>query len=183
MLEIVKSPNKLLLEPTAPCQPGDKSLKKLAREMAEIMYEYNGVGLAGPQVGKQQSIIVIDVEYRPDDSESVRNPITLINPEIVYKSKDMIESTEGCLSCPGVMAPVMRHFAVKVQYYDLDGKVQTIEGDGLLSYCLQHEIDHLNGKTIFQTSLPSARLELLKDYDKALSLGLKPGEFLEKEGE
>lgn len=183
MLQIIKSPNPLLLEPTKDCTPGDKDLIKLSEQMAEIMYKYNGVGLAGPQVGKQISIIVIDCEYRADQEGAQKNPITLVNPKIVDKSNEMVESTEGCLSCPGVMAPVMRHSWVKVEYFDLKGKPQIIQGEGLLAFCLQHEIDHLLGKTIFQSSVPSARIQLLKDYERAVELGIEPGEFLEDSGE
>lgn len=176
MLNIVTSPNPILLQKCSPCKPGDEKLKELAKEMFKIMYEFCGVGLAGPQVGKLIRFIVIDCNYDIEDIENTKNPIALVNPEIIEKSEDLEESNEGCLSCPGISAPVMRHTYVKVKYYDLDGKEQYIEGEDLLAHCLQHEIDHLDGKTIFQTSKPEARIQLLKDYEDAMVRGVQPGE-------
>lgn len=123
----------------------------------------------------------MDVCKDLDKNDVEHNPMTLINPVIVSKSKEMEESSEGCLSCPGVMAPVMRHSQVEVQYYDLEGKKQNINADGLLSFCLQHEIDHLDGKTLFQTSTPESRIQLLKDYEKCQEIGIEPGQFLESD--
>lgn len=177
MLTMVLSPDPTLLQVCQPCKPGDPALKKLAKEMQETMYLYNGVGLAGPQVGKSIRMIVIDCEYDIDDKLGTAKPITLVNPEIIEKSEEMEESEEGCLSCPGISAPVNRHVFVKVKYFDLDGKEQEISGTGLLSHCLQHEIDHLDGKTLFQTSLPEQRIQLLMDYNEALANGAQPGEI------
>lgn len=176
MLQLLKSPNPILLEKSADCEVGDASLSKLSKDMQEVMYHFNGIGLAGPQVGVLKRIIVLDLDYDSEDKSSTKNPITLINPKIVEKSKDTEVSDEGCLSCPGISAPVTRHKSVKVEYYDLDGKLQIIEGTGLLANCLQHEIDHLDGKTLFQTSLPEARIQLLQDYQEALANGAIPGE-------
>ena len=164
MLQLLKSPNPLLLEVSSPCDPADKSLKKLSKDMLDVMYKYEGIGLAGPQVGVLKRIIVIDSSYDPEDKEVPKNPIVLINPEIIEKSEATEESDEGCLSCPGISAPVMRHVGVKVKYTDLNGKEQTINAEGILSRCLQHEIDHLDGKTLFQTAKPEVRLDLLKEY-------------------
>lgn len=164
MLEVLLSPNPLLLEKSQPCSFDDKSLKKLAKDMIQTMYHYDGIGLAAPQVGILKRIIVIDTEYDVTDVAHTKNPIVLINPKIIKKSDEMIESDEGCLSCPGISAPVMRHKTVTVEYFDLNEKKHKIEAQDLLSYCLQHEIDHLDGKTLFQTALPEARLQLLQDY-------------------
>lgn len=195
MLEIVKSPNAILLQKAKECVPGDKELKKLANQMIKLMYKYSGIGLAGPQVAKDLRIIVIEANCNlfkrqqnedqqesqddDDDQDIPQNPLALINPEIDKKSDEMIESSEGCLSCPGIMAPVMRHKSVEVKYFDLDGNPQSISADGLLSCCLQHEIDHLDGKTLFQTAKPEVRLDLLKDYELAINAGLEPGQFLD----
>lgn len=181
MLEIVKSPNPLLLEKSQPCDLYDSNLAALAQQMAELMYYYKGIGLAGPQVGELKRIIVIDIDYDPDNLEQTKNPIVIINPNFLEKSEEMEDSDEGCLSCPGVSAPVLRHKSVKVEYYDLDGNKHEIEAEDLLSHCLQHEIDHLDGKTIFQTSKPQARLQLLKDYEEALQRGAIPGEVSSRE--
>ena len=167
MLEIVKSPNPILLERAVECDPNDSSLKNLSREMLEAMYCDLGIGLAGPQVGVLKRIIVIDLGYDPEDKDKPKCPHTLINPEIIERSAEMEDSDEGCLSCPGISAPVLRHAIVKVKYRDLDGQELFIEAGGLLSHCLQHEIDHLDGKTLFQTAKPEVRLQLLQDYQLA----------------
>ena len=176
MMQLIKSPNPVLLEKSDACDVNDNTLKDLATQMQEVMYHYNGIGLAGPQVGVLKRIIVIDTDYDPDNFAETKNPITLINPEIIERSKQQEVSDEGCLSCPGISAPVLRHTSVKVKYFDLQGKQQTIEATDMLAKCLQHEIDHLEGKTLFQTSLPEARIQLLQDYQEALARGAIPGE-------
>ena len=164
MLEVVKSPNPILLERASECDLSDSSLKKLSKEMLKAMYKNRGIGLAGPQVAELKRIIVIDLGYDPEDKGKSKHPHTLINPEIIERSSEMEDSDEGCLSCPGITAPVLRHAIVKVKYFDLEGREHTIEAGGLLSHCLQHEIDHLEGKTLFQTAKPEVRLQLLQDY-------------------
>ena len=164
MLQLVTSPNPVLLETAAEVDPADASLRQLSEEMLKLMYEHNGIGLAGPQVGASKRIIVIDVGYDPDDMDAGTHPHVLINPEFISRSAETEDSEEGCLSCPGISAPVLRHAIVKVKYVDLDGQEHTIEAGGLLSHCLQHEIDHLDGKTLFQTAKPEVRLQLLKEY-------------------
>ena len=167
MLEVVKSPNPILLERASECDLSDSSLKMLSNEMLKTMYKNHGIGLAGPQVGESKRIIVFDLGYDPDDKDKPKCPHTLINPEIIERSSEMEDSEEGCLSCPGISAPVLRHAIVKVKYFDLDGQEHAIEAGGLLSHCLQHEIDHLEGKTLFQTAKPEVRLQLLQDYQLA----------------
>ena len=81
-----------------------------------------------------------------------------------------------CLSCPGVTVPVKRQPWARVQYYDLDGELWEIEGDGLLGRCLQHEIDHLNGKTLFESCDPVTRIEALRAYEEAKAAGARPGD-------
>ena len=171
-MNIVLAPDPLLRQVCEPCTVGDKSLKRLAKQMAKTMYKYDGCGLAGPQVGMPVRIIVIDC-----DTESRRaNPITLVNPVIVETSGEEVTAREGCLSCPGISVPVTRPPFAKVEYYDLDGNKQTIEGDDLLGRCLQHEIDHLDGKTLFETCDPMDRVEALRAYKIAQEHGARPGE-------
>lgn len=167
MLDIIISPNPCLLQVAKPCKLDDPNLANEATQMQDLMYKNTGIGLAGPQVGLSKRVIVIDKDYDLEDIKGTKNPITLINPEIVEKSDEMVESEEGCLSCPGISAPVMRHKYVKVKYFDLDGNVQYIEGEGTISNCLQHEIDHLDGKTLFQTAKPDVRLQLIQEYQQA----------------
>lgn len=171
-MKIVLSPDPMLRQVCEPCAPGDASLRKLARQMAQDMYENDGCGLAAPQVGVLKRIIVIDC-----DVESERqNPIALVNPEILETSGDPVTEEEGCLSCPGISVPITRPPFARVKYFDLDGNERTIEGDGLLGRCLQHEIDHLNGRTLFESCSPIDRLKALREYDEALAAGARPGE-------
>lgn len=172
MLKVIQSPDPLLNTVCEPCDLDDKSLKRLAKQMAQTMYKNNGVGIAAPQVGVLKRLIVVDCDW--DDEH--RDPLFLVNPELVETSGEEIIDGEGCLSCPGITAPVSRKPFARVRYYDLDGELWEIEGDGLLGRCLQHEIDHLNGITLFESCVPSARLELLSAYEHARAAGAKPGD-------
>ncbi|MBE6472255.1 MAG: peptide deformylase [Coriobacteriaceae bacterium] len=171
MLKIITSPDPLLNQVCEPCDPNDKSLKKLAKQMERAMYATDGVGIAAPQVGVLKRLIVIDVS--PDD---VRDPLVLVNPEILELDGELVTEEEGCLSCPGVSVPIERREWARVRYFDLKGEEWEIEGDGLLGRCLQHEIDHLNGITLFESAKPLDRIKALKQYEEAKRLGAKPGE-------
>ena len=94
-----------------------------------------------------------------------QDPITLINPEILELKGELVTEEEGCLSCPGISVPECRREYAVVKFTDFDGEDYIIEGDGLLGRCLQHEIDHLNGKTLFESAAPAARLKALRDYE------------------
>ena len=170
-MNIVLAPNPILRQVCDPCQRGDKSLKRLSKQMAKIMYKSNGCGLAAPQVGVLQRIVVIDCDDSPR-----RNPITLINPEVEETWGEVITEKEGCLSIPGISVPIARPRFARVRYYDLDGDECVIEGDGLLGRCLQHETDHLDGRTMFEAASPMARMQALRDYEYALAHGAKPGD-------
>lgn len=107
--------------------------------MLATMYDEKGVGLAATQVDIHQRIVVMDV------SENSDQPIVLINPEIIAKSDDTLINEEGCLSVPGIYAKVDRHTTCTVKALDRHGKEFTLDGEELLSICIQHELDHLNG--------------------------------------
>ncbi len=171
MLKIIESPDPILNQVCEPCIPGDKSLKKLAKQMEKAMYANDGVGIAAPQVGVLKRIIVIDVS--PED---VRDPLVLVNPEILELSGDPEIEDEGCLSCPGISVPIERQPWARVGFYDLDGERWEVEGDGLLARCLQHEIDHLDGKTLFESASPRERIRALSAYEAAKRAGAKPGQ-------
>ena len=171
MLKIVESPHPLLNQVCEPCELNDSGLENLARQMEEAMYASDGVGLAAPQVGVLKRIIVIDTS--PED---VRDPRVLVNPEILEKRGELEVEEEGCLSCPGIAVPIARSPWVKVSYYDLEGNECLIEGDGLLARCLQHEIDHLNGITLFESASPRERIKALKAYEEAKQAGARPGD-------
>lgn len=170
MVTIVQSPNPLLNTVCEPCDLHDKSLKKLAKQMIKTMYKNDGCGLAAPQLGVLKRLVVIDCEEEQGD------PVILVNPEILEVKGDPVTEDEGCLSCPGVAVPISRQPWARVRYFDLDGEEWIIEGDGLLGRCLQHEIDHLDGITMFERCDPIARIKALHDYELAVAAGAKPGQ-------
>lgn len=171
MLSIVQSPDPVLNTVCEPCVVGDKSLKRLARQMTQAMYKNLGCGLAAPQVGVSKRIIVVDCEESDE-----QNPLVMVNPQLMETKGEPVEDLEGCLSCPGISVPISRPPWARVRYYDLEGELWEVEGDGLLGRCLQHEIDHLDGITMFERCTPEHRLKALADYEEALAAGAKPGE-------
>lgn len=118
MAEIVKSPNSILLEESSDCLKSDKSICETIAQLKELMYENGGIGLAAPQIGLSKRVIVIDVDYDTEDITSKRDPVALINPKIIEKSDEKEDSEEGCLSCPGITASVLRYKFVRVEYSD-----------------------------------------------------------------
>ncbi len=175
MLKIIEAPNAVLNTVCDPCEPGDKSLLRIAKQMAKLMYGNNGCGIAAPQVGLNKRLIVIDVDW-DGENQSTRNPIFLVNPEIVELKGEPETNQEACLSCPGISVPVTRQPWARVSYFDLDGEQWEIEGDELLGRCLQHEIDHLNGRTLFESCDNEVKLRVVQAYARARELGAKPGE-------
>lgn len=138
LLPILHFPDPRLRQIAKPIADFDDSLRQLAADMAETMYEANGVGLAATQVNVHRRIIVIDV------SESRNELITLVNPEILTSCGSK-KGEEGCLSVPGIYDLVERAEQVRVRYQDVTGVVVERDAEGLLAVCIQHEIDHLNG--------------------------------------
>ena len=144
LLPILRFPNPRLKKIAAPITHFDEALRRLAEDMAETMYEAPGIGLAATQVDVHQQLIVIDVSETRDQLQ------VFINPEIIKKSDTLQSYEEGCLSIPGIYDKVERPDAVTVTALDLDGKPFTIDTDGLLAVCIQHEIDHLDGILFIQ---------------------------------
>jgi peptide deformylase len=153
-----------------------KAIKSRAASMLKIMYKNHGCGLAAPQVGIDKRFFVVDLEYQEDDT-STRNPLILINPQIVETSGEFVEAAEGCLSLPGIMIPVTRQEHVILNGYDVDGSLLTIEAYEFDARCFQHEYDHLDGITLFEKVDPLARLSYLQEYEAALKAGAKPGVY------
>jgi peptide deformylase len=140
-LQLLLAPDPRLKAKTRPVSAHDRAMiRSIVPRMLATMYAAPGIGLAAPQVGLDLRFAVIDLQ--PDEKPA---PITLINPRIEQKSREEATREEGCLSLPGHYAEVTRPERVVVVYEDLDGQPQTIEADGLLATCLQHEIDHLDG--------------------------------------
>ena len=141
---ILTAPDPRLKEVAKDVVQVDGDIKKLAADMLETMYAAEGIGLAATQIGVALRVVVIDVAQKDDRNE----PMVFVNPKIVWSSEETQKFQEGCLSVPDIWDEVERPIAIKADYTDLDGKPQTLEADGLLADCLQHEIDHLNG-TLF----------------------------------
>ena len=136
----------------------DHDLRRLVRDMFETMYAAEGIGLAGPQVGVNRRVIVVDV----GDEESA--PMALINPAVVEASGERDRAEEGCLSIPGVAGVVERATRVVVEGLSETGEPVRVEADGLLGRCLQHEIDHLDGVLFVDRLSPLTRNMVLKKY-------------------
>lgn len=169
-MNVVISPDPVLREVCSPVEDIDE-VRQLAKDMIETMYANRGVGLAAPQVGITKRLYVIDV------SEDQSDPHVLINPTITWQSDNIVELDEGCLSIPGCSFKVKRPDSCTVEYTDLDGNRMAFEeAYGLLSQCLQHEYDHLEGKTIFENLPPLARFNAQRKYHDALARGAKPGD-------
>lgn len=141
VMEIKKMGEPVLKEVCAPVERIDKKLKRLLDDMAETMYAKEGVGIAAPQVGVPIRAVVIDVDKK--------KRYELINPVIVEREGSVIDQ-EGCLSFPGIFGDVERAEKVKVEYINRFGKKRSVEAEGLLSRCIQHELDHLDGKLFIE---------------------------------
>ena len=138
LLEIKKAGDPVLKEVCAPVEKIDKQLKKLMDDMAETMYQNDGVGIAAPQVGKAIRLVIIDCQ----DEHGL---IELINPVITFREGTELD-TEGCLSVPNIFGEVERAAKVKVEFLNRRGKKQHLTATGLLARCIQHELDHLEGQ-------------------------------------
>jgi len=132
----------------------DQDLKKLSEKMLATMYEEKGIGLAAPQVNKPIRLIVMDI------SEDRDQPMVFVNP-IVSSYKGKVESNEGCLSVPDIKTDIERHETIMLDAQDIEGNVIFFDADGLLSICIQHEIDHLNGK-LFIDYISDIKLQRLR---------------------
>lgn len=144
ILDIITEPNEQLHQVCDPVEVFDDALAKTVADMRETMHAKHGMGLAAPQVGLKQRLVVL--EYAPKDSDEAIIPFTaLINPRITWTSPDRIKMFEGCLSLPGLEGEVQRPRRVRVKAQDLTGQKVEIRASGLFARILQHEIDHLDG--------------------------------------
>lgn len=143
-LHILRYPDPRLHTVAKPVAEVDDRIRRLIDDMLESMYDADGVGLAATQVDVHERVIVIDT------SDSRQDPRVLINPEIIARSAEMTFADEGCLSVPLVYDKVQRNAQVTVRALDRDGKSYEFEADGLLAICVQHEMDHLQGKVFVE---------------------------------
>ena len=169
-LQLVKYPSSILRRQASVITNVDGKMIETADEMFTLMYENSGIGLAGPQVGLSNQILVIDLRQEEIPS------YVLINPRVT-KREGEVEAEEGCLSLPDLFGDVKRAEYVQVRYVDQNGEEQTLEAEGLLARAIQHEIDHLNG-VLFIDRLGETRRQLLDQQLRALaeSAGGKTGE-------
>ena len=138
--KILIEPDPLLRKKCEPLEKVDDDLRKLMNEMLATMYDAPGIGLAAIQVGVLKRVVVIDLS-----KDEKKNPLFLINPEIVHKSKNTSIYEEGCLSLPGQFAEIERPAECVLQYVDYNGKKKELKAKGLLATCIHHEVDHLDG--------------------------------------
>jgi len=164
LLPILRYPDARLHKVAAPVTVFDDGLKKLVRDMAETMYEAPGVGLAATQVDVHKQVIVVDVSERRDTL------VVLVNPEIV-EAWGTSDIEEGCLSVPGIYDTVERAERIRVRAWDQNGNAFTLEAQGLLAVCIQHEMDHLKGKVFVEYLSPlkqsRVRAKLAKQQRKS----------------
>jgi peptide deformylase len=151
LLPILCYPDPRLHTVAKPVREVDARVRQLIEDMLETMYDANGIGLAATQVDVHERLVVIDV------SEERNEPLVLINPEITWASPDKQVSDEGCLSVPGIYDGVERAAAIKVTALDAEGKSRTIDAQGMLAVCIQHEMDHLLGKVFVEYLSPLKR--------------------------
>lgn len=164
-LEILHYPDDRLRTKARPVTKVDDQIRQLVDDMFETMYEAPGIGLAATQVNVHQQVIVIDV------SEEKNQPLCLINPEII-ESDGEEESEEGCLSVPDIYDKVKRSELVTVKALDRDDREYTLKAAGLLAMCIQHEMDHLQGKLFVDYLSPLKQQRLRKKLEKARRLNV-----------
>lgn len=175
-LDIVTYPAPVLKQVAKPVEVFDEELKSLCEDMLYTMYMAPGIGLAAPQIGISQRIFVMDIDFnreevtRPDGTKDFElsnfTPRIFINP-VIEKVEGEITYEEGCLSVPGIFEDVKRIEKIKVHYQDVEGNKHTLDADGLLSICLQHENDHLEGIVFIERLSTLKRNFLTKKYLKA----------------
>ena len=151
ILPILCYPDPRLHKVAQPVQAVDARIQSLVSDMLATMYDAQGIGLAATQVDVHERVVVIDT------SEERDQPLVLINPEIVWASAEKVVGDEGCLSVPGIYDGVERSSAVHVRALDEKGVARTIEAEGLLAVCMQHEMDHLLGKVFVEYLSPLKR--------------------------
>ena len=165
ILPILCYPDPRLHKVAQPVKAVDDRVRAVLDDMLATMYDANGIGLAATQVDVHERIVVIDV------SEERDTPLVLINPEITWASDEKQVGDEGCLSVPGIYDGVERSAAVHVRALDREGQPRTIEAEGLLAVCIQHEMDHLMGKVFVEYLSPLKRnrikTKLLKQQKQA----------------
>lgn len=161
---IITVPDPVLREKANEVARVDDALRTQMDKMLRTMYDAPGIGLAANQVGLLNRVLVMDLSRRTEEDPA--KPIFMVNPEVIWKSDEISVLEEGCLSIPHQYAEVERPARVRVRYLDYHGKDVELEAEGLLSHCVQHEIDHLNGVLFIDYLSTLKRNMLLKKVDK-----------------
>lgn len=167
ILPILCYPDPRLHKVAKPVAQVDERIQTLVKDMLETMYDAQGIGLAATQIDVHERVIVIDV------SEKRNEPMTLINPEILWASEEKQLGEEGCLSVPGIYDGVERSIAVKVRALDENGNSREIDAEGMLAICIQHEMDHLLGKVFVEYLSPLKRNRIKTKLVKAQKQALR----------
>jgi len=165
LLPILCYPDARLHKVAQPVQTVDDRIRALIDDMLATMYDASGIGLAATQIDVHERLVVIDV------SEERNQPLVLINPEITWMSDERVKGEEGCLSVPGIYDGVERATAVKVTALDRHGKSQSLEAEGMLAICIQHELDHLMGKVFVEYLSPLKQGRIKTKMVKAQKAG------------
>ena len=159
----------------------DDDIRSLAETMLMAMRKYDGIGIAAPQVGESLRLVVFDVPFPEDPCELTpgeaallpRMPLAVVNPEIVGASDALAERDEGCLSVPGIFAPVVRPERVRFRAQLLDGTTVEYECGGLLGRCIQHELDHLEGVLFTDRVSPAEQLKIREQLERLEANGAR----------
>lgn len=161
-MKIFEIPEPVLREKSLPVEKIDAKVRQILDDMLETMYAAHGVGLAAPQVGLLQRMVVIDIAGKDEDP----CPYKMINPKIVSHSDEMESCSEGCLSLPSSYAPVSRYKSVTVQYLDENGNEKSLEATDFFAKAVQHELDHLDGVLFIDHLSPMRRKMVIKRVEK-----------------
>jgi peptide deformylase len=156
ILPIITAPDPRLKVKARPVARIDSRLRRLMDDMLETMYEAPGIGLAAPQVGQALRVIVVDVAREGEPPQ----PLRIANPELLWRSEEMITVNEGCLSLPEHYADVERPAEIRLRYLDHEGEIRELHAKGLLATCIQHEMDHLEG-TLFVDHISSLKRNII----------------------
>ena len=171
-LPILVAPDPRLKVVSKPVAKVDDSIRRLMDDMLETMYDAPGIGLAAIQVGIAKRIIVIDIAR----DGAPRQPLYLVNPELIWVSDEDLSTEEGCLSVPEHFADVVRPTAIKVRFLDYQGEIRELEANGMLAVCIQHEMDHLDGILFVDHISSLKRNIILRKLTKAKRLQAAPAE-------
>jgi len=176
-MKIILSPDTLLRQKCEPVALEElPAMARLAKKMAKAMYQHDGCGLAAPQVGVSKQLIVLDTAVPKSGEERTHDPLVIINPRVIKRGDETELDEEGCLSIPGITIEIERSTSIELEAMDLEGNTIGITAEGFDARALQHELDHLEGVTMFEHLDVLAKSAKLKEYERAIAAGVKPGE-------